>query len=173
MLKEISILQERLGVPKDEKFDNEDYGLGKDISEDEIENVNEIKNDEELSISFCNNTIKEVNNGNNETENEENTKNESEENYSDSFSDIDNSSISKSDQTKSDLSISETDQTKSGEHDENDTDNDEEVASVHIEEINEEEEEEGGSEKFSITEQNYNKTANSETDSDLEISEIC
>ncbi len=150
MANEVAKLQERLGVPKDEKFDDEDYGLGKDISDEEAENKQELQNEVTLvppapSIITDESSEQRSENQNNDQDPQE----DFDDNYSDNFSDISHSEESRSEDSDHDT---------------------EEIPSSSPEDADGDEQ----SDKSSIIVKNYDKTAsNSDINSDSEISEIC
>lgn len=145
MQKEVNKLQERLGVPLDDQFDDEDYGLGKDVPDTEV--LDEKEEIVEESTSCTEIPKKETSNDDEKCmPQDEDIKHEDEEfedNYSDSFSDL-----SQSDEEKI-------------EH--NNNSDSEEIASDNKELIQNSSSDSG---------KNFRKSAsNSDIESDLEISE--
>lgn len=96
MQREVNKLQERLGVPLDDQFDDEDFGLGKDIPNTEI-----LEEKEEIveESSSCKEPPKRDASEADKTDPPDPQVQqdiESEENYSDSFSDLSQSEEEKS-----------------------------------------------------------------------------
>lgn len=163
MLNEIAKLQERLGVPKDDKFDDEDYGLGCNTEHTQIADTT--YEDEGIishSASPASAIIEDGMNKNvehqakNEEEAEEAEQYDLENEYSDSFSD-DNSYVSQADRIKSECRN-------------NAGNNDEDSGSGINEEVFDLNE---GSENDTDTGSSIQQiVSNYESDSDLEISEV-
>lgn len=162
MLNEIAKLQERLGVPKDDKFDDEDYGLGGDVRSDDTKNEADATYLDEgitsYSASPASAIIQEGESHATCQMSDENHEQDEENEYSDSFSD-DNSYVSPSDKEKRE----ERNQTNN---------DDDDVASVitneDVHEIDEE------SENNTDVASSVQQVASScDTESDLEVSEAC
>lgn len=146
MQREVNKLQERLGVPLDDQFDEEDYGLGKDILNTEV--LDEKEEIIEESISCIESLKKEIPKENEKpipkTQEIQQEAEESEDNYSDSFSDL-----SQSEEEKS----------------ENNNNSDSEEIPSNNKELIESSSSDNG--------KNFRKSAsNSDIESDLEISEV-
>lgn len=165
MLNEITKLQERLGVPKDDKFDDEDYGLGgNEIITNHTQIADTIYEDEGIISHSASPASAIIEDGmdknvkhqtkNEEEEEEQQQQYNLENEYSDSFSD-DNSYVSQADPVKSECTN-------------NTSNNDEDSGSGINEEVFDLNEE---SENDTDTESSIQQVvSNYESDSDLEIS---